>query len=292
MMTEKILDSMEQLPENFKKEAMELMKYKHEKKSGRRSLKILLIAAALASLFTLSAFAVGNYINSPEQAEKVARQELEKMRDMGILSEKFSVEDVPTERVLELPVFEGEDYFFGRIWPHRYSVQWYKDAEEGGDNPYTVVTQVDTAEGKIIAVTIEALAGEEETPYRVLEDQYVPVGYDEQKQEPIMDTVDYEYYKNYYDIIPDGITVDELCSRLNEYWGFEGYSIVESVDDFYGFEDVETPTGDSLVAELPQDNYYLSVLFEGDQQGVPRYIQTAEFPGYVAVIIGTNHAVG
>ncbi len=292
MMTERILDSMEQLPENFKKEAMELMKYKHEKKSGRKPLKILLIAAAIASLFTVSAFAVGNYINSPEQAEKVARQELEKMRDMGILSEKFTVEDVPTERIIELPVFEGEDYFFGRIWPHRYSVQWYKDAEEGGENPYTVITQVDTAEGKIIAVTIEALAGEDEVPYRVLEDQEVPVGYDEQKQEPIMDTVDFEYYKNYDDIVPEGITVDELCSRLNDYWGFDGYSIVESVDDFYGFEDVETPTGDSLVAELPQDNYYLSVLFEGDQQGVPRYIQTAEFPGYVAVIIGTNHAVG
>jgi len=292
MMTEKILDSMEQLPENFKKEAMELMKYKHEKKSGRRPIKILLIAAVIASLFTLSAFAVGNYINSPEQAEKVARQELEKMQDLGILSEKFTVDGIPAERVIELPVFEGEDYFFGRIWPHRYSVQWYKDADAGGENPYTVITQVDTAEGKIMAVTVEALAGEDEVPYRVLEDQYVPVGYDEQKQEPIMDTVDYEYYKNYDDIIPEGITVAELCSRLNDYWGFEGYSIVDSVDEFYGFEDVETPRGDSLVAELPQDNYYLSVLFEGDQQGVPRYIQTAEFPGYVAVIIGTNHAVG
>lgn len=143
-----------------------------------------------------------------------------------------------------------------------------------------------------MALTVEALAGEDELPCRVLEDQQVPVGYDEEKQQPIMDTVDYFYYDNYEDIIPEGLTVDELCSRLNAYWGFEGYSIVDSVDEFYGFEDVSTPTGDSLVRELPQDDYYLSVLFEGDQQGVPRYIQTCQFPGYVSVIIGTNHAVG
>ena len=107
-----------------------------------------------------------------------------------------------------------------------------------------------------------------------------------------MEIRDFEYFDNYEDIIPETITVDELCSRLNEYWGFEGYTIVDTVDDFYDFEDIATPSGDSLVRDLPQDDYYLSVLFEGDQQGVPRYIQTAEFPGRVCVIIGTNHAVG
>ena len=294
MKTEKLFDAMDLISQDYKKEAIEAMKNKKEmKRRGLRTpVRVLLIAAVIASLFVGTAFAVGNYINSPEQAEKVARAELEKMRDMGILSEKFTVEGLPAERVIELPVFEGEDYFFGRIWPHRYSVQWYMDADSGGDNPYTVITQVDTAEGRIMAVTIEAQASEDAVPYRVLEDQYVPVGYDEEKQEPIMDTVDYFYYDNYEDIIPEGITVDELCSRLNEYWGFDGYSIVETVDEFYGLEDVETPGGDSLVRELPRDNYYLSVLFEGDQQGVPRYIQTAEFPGYVCMIIGTNHAVG
>ena len=293
-MTEKLFDAMDLISQDYKKEAVEAMNMKNKTKGRgiKTPVRVMLIAAVIASLFVGTAFAVGNYINSPEQAEKVARQELEKMQEMGILSEKFSVEGLPAQRVIELPVFEGEDYFFGRIWPHRYSVQWYKDADSGGDNPYTVITQVDTAEGKIMALTVEALAGEDELPCRVLEDQQVPVGYDEEKQQPIMDTVDYFYYDNYEDIIPEGLTVDELCSRLNAYWGFEGYSIVDSVDEFYGFEDVSTPTGDSLVRELPQDDYYLSVLFEGDQQGVPRYIQTCQFPGYVSVIIGTNHAVG
>lgn len=292
MKTENLFDAMDLISQDYKKEAIEIMKNKQETKrrAVRTPVRVLLIAAVIASLFVTTAFAVGNYINSPAQAEKVAQAELKKMQDLGILSEKFSVEGIAAERVIELPVFEGEDYFFGRIWPHRYSVQWYKGTPEG--NPYTVITQVDTAEGRIMAVTIEAAASEDAVPYRVLEDQYVPVGYDEEKQEPIMDTVDYEYFDNYEDIIPEGITVDQLCSRLNEYWGFEGYSIVETVDEFYGFGDVATPTGDSLVRDLPQDNYYLSVLFEGDQQGVPRYIQTCEFPGYVCMIIGTNHAVG
>lgn len=292
MKTENLFDAMDLISQDYKKEAIEIMKNKQETKrrAVRTPVRVLLIAAVIASLFVTTAFAVGNYINSPAQAEKVAHAELKKMQDLGILSEKFSVEGIAAERVIELPVFEGEDYFFGRIWPHRYSVQWYSGTPEA--NPYTVITQVDTADGKIIGVTIEAAASEDAEPYRVLEDQYVPVGYDEERQEPIMDTVDYEYFDNYEDIIPEGITVDELCSRLNEYWGFKGYSIVETVDNFYDFEDIATPSGDSLVRDLPQDDYYLSVLFEGDQQGVPRYIQTAEFPGRVCVIIGTNHAVG
>lgn len=292
MKTENLFDAMDLISQDYKKEAIEAMKNKNEtrRRAVRTPIRIVLIAAIIASLFVGTAFAVGNFINSPAQAEKVAQAELKKMQDLGILSEKFSVEGIAAERVIELPVFEGEDYFFGRIWPHRYSVQWYMGTPEG--NPYTVITQVDTAEGKIIGVTVEALAGEDAVPYRVLEDQYVPVGYDEEKQEPIMDTVDYEYFDNYEDIIPEGITVDEMCTRLNEYWGFGGYTVVDTVDEFYGFEDVETPSGDSLVRDLPQDDYYLSVVFEGDQQGVPRYIQTVEFPGRVCMIIGTNHAVG
>ncbi|MBQ2960839.1 MAG: hypothetical protein IJE09_06425 [Oscillospiraceae bacterium] len=292
MKTENLFDAMDLISQDYKKEAIEAMKNKNEtrRRAVRTPIRIVLIAAIIASLFVGTAFAVGNYINSPAQAEKVAQAELKKMQDLGILSEKFSVEGIVAERVIELPVFEGEDYFFGRIWPHRYSVQWYMGSPEG--NPYTVITQVDTAEGRIMAVTIEAAAGEDAVAYRVLEDQEVPVGYDEEKQQPIVEIRDLEYFDNYEDIIPEGITVDEMCTRLNEYWGFGGYTVVDTVDEFYGFEDVETPGGDSLVRDLPQDNYYLSVVFEGDQQGVPRYIQTVEFPGRVCMIIGTNHAVG
>ena len=292
MKTENLFDAMDLISQDYKKEALEAMKKNGTKhKTMKTPLRVLLIAAVIASLFVGTAFAVGNYINSPEQAEKVARAELEKMQDMGILSEAFYVSEAPADMVVELPPYDAETYFFGRIWPHRYSVQWHKDSEAGG-YPYTIVTQIDTAEGKIIAVTIEALAGEGELPYRVLENQQLPVGYDEAKQQPIMDTVDFEYFDNYEDIIHEGITIDRLCSKLSEYWGFDGYSIVDTVDEFYDFEGISTPAGDSLVRDLPKENYYLSVLFEGDQPGVPRYIQLAEFPGYVALIVGTNHAVG
>lgn len=298
MKTEKLFDAMDFIADDYKKEAVEAMKHKHETK--RRTLgtpiRVLMLAAVIACLFVGTAFAVGNYINSPQQAEKIARAELQKMKDMGILGEEFFVSDAPADRVIELPPYDAETYFFGRIWPHRYSVQWYKNSSIEnnwqGDNPYTIITQIDTAEGKIIALTVEAAAGADEEPVRVLEDQQVPVGYDEEKKQPIMDTVDYIYYDNYEDIIPEGLTVDRLCSRLNDYWGFEGYSIVDTVDEFYDFEGIATPSGDTCVRELPKDNYYLSVIFEGDQPGVPRYIQLCEFPGYVAMIVGTNHAVG
>ena len=141
MKTENFLDAMGLISEDMKKEALDTMKTKHEtrRRSMKTPLRVLVIAAVIASLFTATAFAVGNYINSPAQAEKVAQAELKKMQDMGILSEEFSVEGIPAERVIELPVFEGEDYFFGRIWPHRYSVQWYMDSSLennwAGENP-------------------------------------------------------------------------------------------------------------------------------------------------------------
>ena len=289
MNSEKFLEAMDLIPESYKKEAMDIMSNRSERKRGlRRPVKVLLIAAVMVSLFTVSALAVGSYINSPEQAEKVARQELEKMQALGILSEEFYVSAEPADQVIELPPYDAETYFFGRIWPHRYSVQWYKD--EGG-YPYTVITQIDTAQGKIMALTVEALPSEDEKPYRQ-EQGVIPMGYDEEKKEPIMEETTFYYYDNYEDILPEGVTVDEFCTRLNEYWGFNGYSIEPTMDDFYELEDVATPAGDSLVRDLPQGDYYLTVFFEGDQEGVPRYIQTCEFSGYVALIVGTNHAVG
>ena len=47
--------------------------------------------------------------------------------------------------------------------------------------------------------------------------------------------------------------------------------------------------------DLPRsnpDNYYLTVFFDGDQEGVPMYIELTCFPGYVTLNVGTRHAVG
>ena len=54
------------------------------------------------------------------------------------------------------------------------------------------------------------------------------------------------------------------------------------------------PSGDMLVSELG-DEPYLTVYFDGDQSGVPMYIDLYGFigdGGGVYVNLGTNHGIG
>ena len=69
-----------------------------------------------------------------------------------------------------------------------------------------------------------------------------------------------------------------------------GTTISGTKDDFYGY-DTEPPAEDMLVSELG-DKAYLTVFFEGDQSGVPMYVELASFTDGVYVTIGTNHLVG
>ena len=102
-------------------------------------------------------------------------------------------------------------------------------------------------------------------------------------------------YDNFTDIFPADMTVDRFCSLLAEYWGFSGYRLADTVDTQYYDAHWTPPAPESLLKDLRSDNtdnYYLTVFFEGDQEGVPRYIQMTKFPGYVQLSFGTGHSVG
>ena len=87
MNSERIIDALELVGDSYKQEALELMHYKHVKgKGGRKLAKIFIVAAIIASLFTVTAYAGAKMINSPEGAKKVAAQELEKLKEIGLLS--------------------------------------------------------------------------------------------------------------------------------------------------------------------------------------------------------------
>ena len=88
--------------------------------------------------------------------------------------------------------------------------------------------------------------------------------------------------------------MDRFCTLLAEYWGFTGYRIADTDDDFYG-EHWDAVDGSTLLRDLSSDtrgNYYMTVFFEGDQEGAPMYLQLAQFPGRVSLMLGTGHAVG
>ena len=74
-----------------------------------------------------------------------------------------------------------------------------------------------------------------------------------------------------------------------------GYTLADTVDEEYYDAHWEAVDGATPLRELSSDtraNYYLTVFFDGDQEGAPMYIQLAQFPGRVSMMVGTNHAVG
>ncbi len=283
MNTEMLFDVLELVPENYKTEVLNTMEKKNTITGVRRKklLKVILIAAAIACLMSASAYAIGNAINSPEAAERAARQEIETWKEMGLLSDKVAFIG-EADDVYEEEEHTGDEYWYGRIFRHRYDVRWY-----GRNGKYSGNICVDTATGKLYAVTIDAKADEDDTPVGSTQVEQ-PIDGDPEKG---FETKTWYFYENYGDIFPEDITVDKFCSLLAEYWGFSGYTLSDTHDGFYN-EDWDAVGGDTLLKELPQENYYLTIFFEGDQSGVPMYLQLNSFPGCVSLMLGTNHALG
>ena len=120
----KALDIMEAAGRIDDEVLMEVTSAMQEKNTGKplrakRTLRTVLIAAALVLVLAGSALAAGRLINSPAQAVKVARQEIAKMQDMGILSSEYRFFDgeLP-EVVISLKKTAGAYGHFttGKVW--------------------------------------------------------------------------------------------------------------------------------------------------------------------------------
>lgn len=238
--------------------------------AARRAARVALIAAIIFVLLIGSACAAGLYVNSPEQAWKIAQREIQKMKDMGILSQEVQIGS-EAKQIIERREETDPEFYFERLFKRRYDIRVY------GDGKYSVNLYIDMETGKITYLSVGAKADENDgLAERVCwngEKAYSPANYD--------------------DIIPADMTVDELCTLLGEYWGFTGYTLSGTKDGFYRY-DTDVPTGDMLVFELG-DEPYLTVYFDGDQSGVPMYIDLYGFigdGGGVYVNLGTNHGIG
>ncbi len=236
----------------------------------RRAARVALIAAIIFVLLIGSACAAGLYVNSPEQAWKIAQREIQKMKDMGILSQEVQIGS-EAKQIIERREETDPEFYFERLFKRRYDIRVY------GDGKYSVNLYIDMETGKITYLSVGAKADENDG----LAER---AGWNGEKA---------YYPANYDDIIPADMTVDELCTLLGEYWGFTGYTLSGTKDGFYRY-DTDVPTGDMLVFELG-DEPYLTVYFDGDQSGVPMYIDLYGFigdGGGVYVNLGTNHGIG
>lgn len=238
--------------------------------AARRAARAALIAAIIFVLLIGSACAAGLYVNSPEQAWKIAQREIQKMKDMGILSQEVQIGS-EAKQIIERREETDPEFYFERLFKRRYDIRVY------GDGKYSVDLYIDMETGKITYLSVGAKADENDG----LAER---AGWNGEKA---------YYPANYDDIIPADMTVDELCTLLGEYWGFTGYTLSGTKDGFYRY-DTDVPPGDMLVFELG-DEPYLTVYFDGDQSGVPMYIDLYGFigdGGGVYVNLGTNHGIG
>lgn len=278
MKAERFIDALELVSDSYKEEAFEFMHREKPKRSAGRALRLVLAAAAMLCLLSVTAYAAGSVINSPAAAERVARQELTKLQELGLLSEKI-VTVGAASYVSELEERQEDEYWFERIFPHRYIVRWSPAPK------YLVNLEVDTARGRIVDIAIEAYADGDDVPVRSVEME-VPDGPDPS----VTRTITVSYYDNFDDVIPEGMSIGRYCELLAEYWGFSGYRLAPTEDSFYG--SWPAPAADTPMTGLCEENYYVTVYFEGDQKGAPMYVQLQQYPGSVNLYSGIHHLVG
>lgn len=230
------------------------------------------LAAALILALSVGAYAAYDVVSGPKAAERVALEQLEVWKDLGLISSEIRFES-PATYIKEQQARQGNDYWYGRLFPHCFDVRFSNDK-------YVCQLQVDTLTGKIVLASINAHPDETDEPVAL-----TPGG----------DSELVYVYDNFDDIFPVDLTVDEFCSLLAEYWGFSGYRLAETVDTVYYNAHWEAIDGSTLMLELPRsnpDNYYLTVFFDGDQEGTPMYFELGNYPSYVDMTIGNHHSIG
>lgn len=282
MRPEQFLDSFGSIRDDYISSAQEFLGLETpsarpaSSKSIGKTIRTLLIAAVLVSLLTTTAFAASEYLlNSPEQAVKAVGEQLALWHDMGVLSAELEISAENT-RVFKMDSAQdlGES-FFHRLLKPRYNLLCKSSS-------YVVSTDIDMATGKLGFVSITAYADEDDAPIYT-EDAVISTGAGDEQ-------TSYLYYNNTDDIVPDALSVDALCAALAEYWGFSAYTLSGTEDAMYGW-DASAPAGDMLVKALV-DQPYITVYFDGDQSGVPMYIELYRIANATVFSIGTNHMLG
>jgi len=275
MNREVITDAMSLVCDAYKQEALNSMNTTQEKtKRSRRLLRTALLAAAIVCLLIVGVSASSAVVSTPEQATAVAVRELEDWKTRGLLAADFDTA-LEVSGITECKTEVAPPYFFHRVWYARYTI-----SAQNTRGDY-VNLALDTKRGRIMWLSVEAAAEEDDAVLW---------------RKPMWDgSGEYLFYDNFEDIFPRELTVGDYCARLADYWGFSGYALAPTVDAVYGLND-EPPEEDTLLCDVPpkdhQDNAYLTIYFEGDQENMPMYIQVTRFPDRVCLMVGDIHMVG
>lgn len=222
-------------------------------------------------------------INSPEMAEETVRAELAKMQELGLLAEQLYIAESPADFV----EFFDDELFLSRTGRPIWAVRWYCDSwyenNWQGDSRYGVSANLDAQSGKLLYVSIEAAADKDaEVVYTAPVEVEI---YDEQSGETKLVEEEWLYHENFSDIFDVDMSTNTFCDLLNEYWGFNGWTLGGG-----GALNLQVPLTDLTAGTTGY--YYVAFSFDGDEEGKHMYVQLNEFPGRVCLMFGTDHAVG
>ena len=130
----------------------------HVKK--KRLLTLGLVAAILMTL-SAAAYAINQAVGTPQAAQRVALQEIERWKELGLLNPEVQFEG-EANQIVEIQEHKGNESWYGRFFPHSYDVRWYLGAVGAFQTPPADAAQrkfgcnltIDTLTGKMMAATI------------------------------------------------------------------------------------------------------------------------------------------
>ena len=204
-----------------------------------------------------------------ETALAAAQAALDELYDLGLLSSHHTlvVNTPPNIRTMEA----GEKCTVSeRLLPSLY----YVNCPTAEGNWVSIYVSIDS--GKALACSIATHPQE---------------GDAQLDKEPIdMDGRKLYFYDNFERVMREDMTLDDYCALLNDYWGFDGYTISGTQYADYGY-DTQPPAGDTLMKDL-MDQPFVTLYFEGDQEGMPMFLEGSYFPGDTHFTFGFFHMVG
>ena len=133
----------------------------HVKK--KRLLTLGLVAAVLMTL-SAAAYAINQAVGTPQAAQRVALQEIERWKEMGLLTPEVCFEG-EANKIVEIQEHKGNESWYGRFFPHSYDVRWYLGAVGAFQTPPADAAQrkfgcnltIDTLTDRLVPVVINYL---------------------------------------------------------------------------------------------------------------------------------------
>lgn len=205
-----------------------------------------------------------------EAALAAAQAALDELYELGLLSTHHRLDPEEISYIGTSGPDVKATSFNDRLLPSHY----YVNCGTAEGNWVAIYVSIDS--GKALACSVDIRPQE---------------GDPQLEKEPIdMGNGDMYYYDSFARVMREDMTLEEYCTLLNDYWGFDGYTISGTQYADYGY-DTQPPAGDTLVKDV-MGQPFVTLYFEGDQENMPMFLEGCNSPEDIHFSFGFGHMVG